>query len=116
MKAGQEANADSMLLGESYKEQQKNEKQGHIGKQHPDHCECLLQCFIVSVSQNIQQLSWHVCADALMGKLIMSDMFSEKETNEIKSALMRAGSDLGEGKAVPAHKDQIALAKGQFSN
>jgi len=80
MKAGQEANADSMLLGESYKEQHQNEKKGHI--------------------------------DALMGKLIMSDMFSEKETNEIKSALMRAGSDLGEGKAIPAHKDQVALAKG----
>merc|ERR1712086_1010121 len=47
-----------------------------------------------------------------MGKLIMSDMFSEKETNEIKSALMRAGSDLGEGKAIPAHRDQVALAKG----
>merc|ERR1712166_714044 len=80
MKAGQEANADSMLLGESYKEQHQNKKKGHI--------------------------------DALMGKLIMSDMFSEKETNEIKSALMRAGSDLGEGKAIPAHKDQVPWQKG----
>ena len=75
-------------------------------------CDALLSL----CNKTIQQLSRYVCADALMGKLIMSDMFSEKETNEIKSALMRAGSDLGEGKAIPAHKDQVALAKGQFSN
>jgi hypothetical protein len=80
--AGQESRADSMLLGESYSKQRRDNRKGHV--------------------------------DALMGKLIMSDMFSEKEVGEIKHALLHASSahDLGEGKGVPAHKDEVALAKG----